>query len=303
MINIKISSNIVNITHYCIEQFTSFDFNKTYESSSIGLALGAIFQNNFISLTQHLISTRNMISELSHYIEGDPAELFADEPLKKQMITLIQDISSTPTRGDVINIISNIQYIISSHYSILATKHEVHDFLLSIVKFYLQDEPINFNLIIKNKQLINEITQCSWLFEDINPHIKNLFLSKVTNNNFVLDIDIFYLLAANFPLYIKEVDKSLNFKNMHSDCGVFSDSFSKDLNRIKSIQASSNAKIKAEKYKQDNEQAFQNIEELWDTGKWRAASKCAEDIFSIEGIGLPYNTVYKHLRSYIKSKN
>lgn len=62
------------------------------------------------------------------------------------------------------------------------------------------------------------------------------------------------------------------------------------------------AKIKAENYKENNEQAFNHIEELWNTEQWKKASKCAEDIFNLKGIELPYTTVYNHLRSYIKSK-
>ena len=59
---------------------------------------------------------------------------------------------------------------------------------------------------------------------------------------------------------------------------------------------------KAENYKKNNELAFKHIEELWDTGQWAKASKCAEDIFNLKEIELPYTTVYNHLRSYIKSK-
>lgn len=61
-------------------------------------------------------------------------------------------------------------------------------------------------------------------------------------------------------------------------------------------------KVRAENYKQNNELAFKHIEELWDTGQWAKASKCAEDIFNLKEIELPYTTVYNHLRSYIKSK-
>lgn len=66
--------------------------------------------------------------------------------------------------------------------------------------------------------------------------------------------------------------------------------------------ASAGGKAKADNYKKDNEQAFKHIEELWDTGQWGKASKCAEDIFNLKEIELPYTTVYNHLRSYIKSK-
>ncbi|WP_180055064.1 hypothetical protein [Acinetobacter sp. YH12142] len=65
---------------------------------------------------------------------------------------------------------------------------------------------------------------------------------------------------------------------------------------------SKGGKVRAENYKQNNELAFKHIEELWDTGQWAKASKCAEDIFNLKEIELPYTTVYNHLRSYIKSK-
>ena len=62
------------------------------------------------------------------------------------------------------------------------------------------------------------------------------------------------------------------------------------------------AEKRIENYKKNNEPAFKHIEELWDTGQWGKASKCAEDIFNLKEIELPYTTVYNHLRSYIKSK-
>ena len=62
------------------------------------------------------------------------------------------------------------------------------------------------------------------------------------------------------------------------------------------------AKIKAERYKQETAPSFKNIEELWDSGKWKKATKCAEDIFDLEGVNLPYNTVYKYILNYRKSK-
>lgn len=62
------------------------------------------------------------------------------------------------------------------------------------------------------------------------------------------------------------------------------------------------AKIKAEKYKQETAQSFKNIEELWDSGKWKKATKCADDIYDLKEINLPHTTVYRHILSYRKSK-
>lgn len=62
------------------------------------------------------------------------------------------------------------------------------------------------------------------------------------------------------------------------------------------------AMVKAEQYKQYNQQAFKNIEELWDTGQWKFASKCADDIFDLAEINLPHSTVYNYLRAYKNSK-
>lgn len=62
------------------------------------------------------------------------------------------------------------------------------------------------------------------------------------------------------------------------------------------------AKIKADKYKQETAPNFKNIEELWDSGKWKKATTCAEDIFDSDAVNLPYNTVYKYILNYRKSK-
>lgn len=66
---------------------------------------------------------------------------------------------------------------------------------------------------------------------------------------------------------------------------------------------SDGGKIRAKKYKQDHEEAFKHIEELWDSGNWKKCTDCAEDIHHLEEIKLPYNTVYNYLRDYRKSKN
>lgn len=62
------------------------------------------------------------------------------------------------------------------------------------------------------------------------------------------------------------------------------------------------AKIKAERYKQETAKNFKNIEELWDSGKWEKATKCAQDIFDLDEVALPYNTVYRYILEYKKSK-
>ena len=62
------------------------------------------------------------------------------------------------------------------------------------------------------------------------------------------------------------------------------------------------AKIKAERYKQETAKNFKNIEELWDSGKWEKATKCAQDIFDLDEVALPYHTVYRYILEYKKSK-
>ena len=299
VVNIQISSNLVQVLRHLIEQVSNFDPDALV---SINPVSNAITQNNLISLANHLSSMKKMGSEFTYFKEDDLEELFCDAPLIKFMIIQIRDMPSNPNSSDIKNILSNIKNELVSLYPITASENDIHAFLTSVVRFYLLDEPINFNHLLKNELLSNEIKQSRWLLENVNPYVKQLFLSKVANNSISLDIDIFYSLAASFPLYIKETETSLNFRHMESEFNIYSDSFENDLNKIKSIQASNNAKIKAEKYKQDNKQAFQNIEEMWDTGKWTNATKCAEDIFNINGIDLPFSTVYKHLRSYMKSK-
>lgn len=62
------------------------------------------------------------------------------------------------------------------------------------------------------------------------------------------------------------------------------------------------AKIKADKYQQEKAPNFKNIEELWDSGKWKKATTCAGDIFDLDEVNLPYNTVYNYILGYRKSK-
>lgn len=62
------------------------------------------------------------------------------------------------------------------------------------------------------------------------------------------------------------------------------------------------AKIKAERYKQETAPSFKNIEELWDSGNWKKVTECAGDIFHLDGVNLPYNTVYRYILDYRKSK-
>lgn len=99
----------------------------------------------------------------------------------------------------------------------------------------------------------------------------------------------------------KQIIKGITTSNFLIGLAISDISETKTKNQIKKM-ASAGGKAKADNYKKDNEQAFKHIEELWDTGQWRKASKCAEDIFNLKEIELPYTTVYNHLRSYIKSK-
>ncbi|UAA85652.1 hypothetical protein H2787_04020 [Acinetobacter baumannii] len=110
----------------------------------------------------------------------------------------------------------------------------------------------------------------------------------------LIDVSIFYDKVVNTEYWFSIINELFAyFQNALIRSGE-KIAISKEKSRV--------AKIKADKYRKNNEPAFKHIEELWDTGQWAKASKCAEDIFNLKEIELPYTTVYNHLRSYIKSK-
>ncbi len=59
-------------------------------------------------------------------------------------------------------------------------------------------------------------------------------------------------------------------------------------------------KVRAQNYREKHKAAFQAIEALWDTKKWKKMTSCAEEIHIRKDIDLPYQTVYEHLRKYKK---
>lgn len=72
---------------------------------------------------------------------------------------------------------------------------------------------------------------------------------------------------------------------------------------IEFIAQSKGGKTRAKNLEQARQMVFEEIKILWDTGKWKKATECASDIHDIEGINLPYNTVYNFILKYKKSKS
>ncbi len=73
--------------------------------------------------------------------------------------------------------------------------------------------------------------------------------------------------------------------------------------QIEFLAQSKGGKAKAKKLKESRDQIFQEIKCLWDTGKWDKVTTFASDIHDLEGIGLPYSTVYNFTRKYKKMKS
>ncbi|WP_216071412.1 hypothetical protein [Acinetobacter proteolyticus] len=72
--------------------------------------------------------------------------------------------------------------------------------------------------------------------------------------------------------------------------------------QIEFIAQSKGGKARASNLEKTREPVYEEIKALWDTGKWKKATQCASDIHDIEGIKLPYTTVYNFILKYKKSK-
>ena len=75
VVNIQISSNLVQVLRHLIEQVSNFDPDALV---SINPVSNAITQNNLISLANHLSSMKQMGSEFTYFKEDDLEELFCD---------------------------------------------------------------------------------------------------------------------------------------------------------------------------------------------------------------------------------
>ena len=148
---------------------------------------------------------------------------------------------------------------------------------------------------------LNKLSKTTLTWEQANCLATGITILEVILHEISVDSELKNLSKIEQYEIFKKITKNITRANFLIGHAMSDISEIKTKNQIKKM-ASAGGKAKADNYKKDNEQAFKHIEELWDTGQWGKASKCAEDIFNLKEIELPYTTVYNHLRSYIKSK-
>ncbi|MFW2042895.1 hypothetical protein ACG94V_13755 [Acinetobacter sp. ULE_I001] len=99
--------------------------------------------------------------------------------------------------------------------------------------------------------------------------------------------NLYYL---NFLIIL--IEKLKFFKTIH---------FGKD-NKDNFKAQSKGGYTRAKNLAEDREPIFEELKNLWDTGKWNKASTFSSDVHDLEGINLPYNTVYNFIRKYKNNK-
>lgn len=201
----------------------------------------------------------------------------------------------------------------------LKNKESFKDLEKLYTSSFLIDYSTKINIKERGKHAFNFAEYQNFYDEMCEGFIKGIIPPSLTNGITTLDYSSlrFDLMGLNMLFWkycsinaiFEIVEQSIDLTRYLHDLLNDSKSIRNKLLRNPELQkkyhknvASAGGKAKADNYKKDNEQAFKHIEELWDTEKWGKASKCAEDIFNLKEIKLPYNTVYSHLRSYIKSK-
>lgn len=274
-----------------------------------GPANKAIIYSSTLSLINNMTSIREMSDSLFASLDPDlKSQLLLEEPFIARISSYYRNLPEQITQKDLQHTAQSISKEAILFSSFDPSKEDIYRFLISVLEFYLLDKEIDFNHLIKDPIIIKEIKGASWLFERSHNNIKNLFLSKVINNEFFLDVDFLYLLAVNSPQYINEALTSLNLRFLERGSNTHSENFENDLKKIKSIQASKNAKIKAEKEALKKAPLYQKLEKLWDEGKWSSKgrgkySKFATDVLYNDEIeGLEFDAIRSYISKYDKAK-
>lgn len=274
-----------------------------------GPANKAIIYSSTLSLINNMTSIRGMSDSLFANLDPDlENQLLLEEPFIARISSYYRNLPKQITQKDLKHTAQSISKEAILFSSFDPSKEDIYKFLISVLEFYLLDKEIDFNHVIKDPDIIKEINDASWLFERSHNNIKKLFLSKVTNNEFFLDVDFLYLLAVNSPQYINEALTSLNLRFLEKGSNIHSENFKNDLKKFKSIQASKNAKIKADKEALKKAPLYQKLEKLWDEGEWSSKgrgkySKFATDVLYHDEIdGLEFDAIRNHISKYDKAK-
>lgn len=274
--------------------------------------VNAIIDSNTFSLINNIISIRGMSDAIFANLNLDPdlkKNFLLEEPFISRVLSYYQNLPEQITQKDLLHTSQGISKEVILFSSLNPSKEDIYKFLISVLEFYLLDKEINFNHLIKDPNIIKEINGASWLFERSHNNIKKLFLSKATNNEFFLDLDFLYLLAVNFPQYINEALTSLNLRFLERGSNIHSENFKNDLKKIKSIHASKNAKIKADKEAIKKEPIFQKLEAIWDDGEWSKKGRgkysdfAKHVVYNDEIEGLEFDAIRNFASKYDKSKS
>lgn len=275
-----------------------------------GPANKAIIYSSTLSLINNMTSIRGMSDSLFANLDPDlENQLLLEEPFIARISSYYRNLPKLITQKELQHTAQSISKEAILFSSFDPSKEDIYKFLISVLEFYLLDKEIDFNHVIKEPDIIKEINGASWIFERSHNNIKKLFLSKVTNNEFFLDVDFLYLLAVNSPQYINEALTSLNLKFLEKGSNIHSENFENDLKKFKSIQASKNAKVKADKEAIKKKPIFQKLEAIWDDGEWSEKGRGKYSDFAnhvvyndeIEGLG--FDAIRNYASKYDKSKS
>ena len=272
----------------------------------------AIVNNNTLTLIDNISSIRRMTNIIFANFNLDPdleKQFLSENPFISNILNYYKNLPDQVTQKDILYTAQGISKEAILFSSFNPSKEDIYKFLISVSEFYLLDKKIEFNHLINDPAIIKEIKNSSWLFERSHDTIKNLFLSKVTNNVFLLDVNFLLLLAVSYPQYINEALTSLNLRFLERGSSTYSQSFENDLKKIKSIQASKNAKVKADKEATKKKPIFQKLEAIWDDGEWskKGRGKYTEFakyiIYNDEIEGIEFDAIRSYASKYDKSKS
>lgn len=303
---IKVSATFVDAIYDIIQGITHGDINQIETKD---LAINAMITVSASSLIENMTSIRGIANSFSNEVDSDHdlrEQLSLEHPFLLKILNYYKNLPNHITQKDLQYTAQNItKDAIQFSPSFMPSKDNIHNFLITLLEFYLLDKKIDFSYLIKDPETIKQVENASWLFERSNEKIKNLLFSKVENNEFFLDVDFLYLLAISFPHYINDALITLNLRSLERGSNMQSEGFERDLKKIRSIQASKNAKKKADQEALKRAPTYQKIEQLWDEGEWslRGRGKYSKFANIHHGIeGLEFDAIRNYISKYDKAK-
>ena len=145
----------------------------------------AIVNNNTLTLIDNISSIRRMTNIIFANFNLDPdleKQFLSENPFISNILNYYKNLPDQVTQKDILYTAQGISKEAILFSSFNPSKEDIYKFLISVSEFYLLDKKIEFNHLINDPAIIKEIKNSSWLFERSHDTIKNLFLSKVTNN-------------------------------------------------------------------------------------------------------------------------